>query len=539
MIRDGGTRLHARGVLSRPVRPSAGAGRAPAGRAAWAAAALLAGSVLLPSGPAACRRAPTSLTLSLPYDLDGLEPGARDRLSDFAVLSNLYEPLVTTDPGLGTRPCLAERWTNPEVTRWVFHLRPGVRFHDGRPLTAADVVASFRRLLEKPAALEAARHILTIESVRALSARDVEIRTRTPMADFLNRVRFIHVVPASASGEDLRRRAVGTGPYRLRDYRPGVSLTLERNEDYWGPAPDLERAVLLLGRMPADALADLLSGRSGFVQSNSRDAVVAGGQPGFVVRKVSSIAVKFLVLDIGSARSPHVSGGINPFRDRRVREAIHVGLDRAALVEELPAPALPTFQLVPPFIFGYSPALPRPEPDRARARALLADAGWPDGFAVTLHARRLLGDAVGPLRTALGQIGIRVDARLLADPEFFAQTREGGGFALGLTRFGCPTGDAANFFDAGLHSRDRAGGWGRSNFGGYASPEVDRLLELATRTLLPEERRPLLERVMAIALTDLPWIPLYVDEDVYVHRAGFSWEPRLDNYVIVSELKTR
>lgn len=505
------------------------------------AAAAACGAVLLASllAVAGCRRpdAVRELTLSLPYDLDTLEPGRRDRLSDFAVLSNLYEPLVTTDAGLTVRPCLAERWSNPDETTWVFDLRRGVRFHDGRPLTADDVVASFRRLLDEPVTLEAARHVGTIASIRALAPGRVEIRTRTPMPDFLNRVRFIHVVPASASRAELQAAAVGTGPYRLVASVPGASVTLARFEGYWGRPPDVERAVVLLNRQPADALADLLSGRAGFAQSNSRDAVVAGGHGGFVLRRVGSIAVKLLVVDVAGERSPHVVGGVNPFRDRRVREAIHVGIDRVRLVESLPAPAFPAWQLVPPFIFGYAPGLPRPEPDPARARALLAEAGHPGGFRATLHARRLLSDSVEPLRRELEGIGIRADVRTLPEAEFFAETEPGSGFVMGLTRFGCPTGDAANFFDTGLHSPRPDGSWGADNYARYSSPEVDELLERAARTLFPGRRRPMLERVMEIAMRDLPWIPLYVDEDVYVHRAGLEWQPRLDNYVIVCDLR--
>lgn len=499
------------------------------------------GLALLLLCPAACRRGrgPEALTLSLPYDLDSLVPGHRDRLSDFAILSNLYEPLVTTDASLTVRPCLSLRWTNPDERTWVFDLRRGVRFHDGRPMTASDVVASIRRLFDDPASLEAARHIQAIESVRALSADRVEIRTRTPMADFLNRIRFIHIAPEGSTREELRRGAVGTGPYRLVASRPGESITLARYEGYWGEAPAVERAVVLLNRAPTDALADLLSGRSGFVQSSSRDALVAGEQPGFVVRRVSSIAVKFLVFNLANERGANVSGGVDPFRDRRVREAIHVGIDRGRLVGQLPGPALPAHQLVPPFIFGYAPDLPRPVPDVARARSLLAEAGFPGGFAATLHARRLLSDAIEPLRSELARIGIRVDVRALPEAEYFREAAPGSGFAFGLTRFGCPTGDAANFFDTGLHSRDRAGGWGQDNYATYASPEVDALIEKAALALLPEARRPLLERVMEIAMRDLPWIPLYVDEDVYVHRADLAWQPRLDNYVIVSELRER
>lgn len=489
----------------------------------------------------ACRRAarPLELTLSLPYDLDSLEPGLRDRLSDFAVLSNFYEPLVTTDANLALRPCLAERWTNPDMTTWVFDLRRGVRFHDGRPLTARDVVATFRRLLDEPGRLEAARHIHAIESVRALADDRVEIRTRTPMADFLNRIRFIHVVPEGSTPEGLRSGAVGTGPYRLVSSSAGESVTLERFPGYWGTAPAVERAVVRLVRSPVDALADLLAGRSGFVQSSSKDALLAGSQPGFAVRRASSIAVKFLFFDVTSPRSPDVSGGVNPFRDRRVREAIHVGLDRARLVERLPAPALPAWQLVPPFIFGYSPHLPRPAADPEKARALLAEAGFPAGFPVVLRARRLLADAFEPLREGLEKIGIRADVRGMSEAEFFAESREAPGFTVALSRFGCPTGDAANFFDAGLHSRDAAGRWGRDNRGGYANAEVDRLIEEAAVTLQPELRRPLLERVMEIAVQDLPWVPLYVDEDVYVFRDDLDWQARLDSYVIVSEIRRR
>jgi len=498
--------------------------------------------LVLGAASTGCRQPPAparGLTLSVPYDLESLEPGACDRLSDFAVLSNLYEPLVTTDANLAIRPWLADRWTNPDPTTWVFHLRRGVRFHDGRPMTAEDVVASFRRLLEHPGTLEAARHIQTLQLVRAIAEDQVEMRTETPMGDFLNRVRFIHVVPANASSDSLRSGAVGTGPYRLVSHRPGESVTLRRYDGYWGPPPSIPEAVVLLNRMPEAALSDVLSGRSGFAQTNSRAALSAGERPGLVLHRVSSVAVKLLLFEMRRERSAHVSGGRNPFRDRRVREAIHIGIDRRALIDALPAPARAEYQLVPSFIFGYAPRLPPPPYDPARARALLAEAGWPGGFAATLHARRLLADAVPALRDALAGIGIRVDARSLPEAEFFVQTREKADFVLALTRFGCPTGDAANFFESGLHRPDAEHGYGSSNSGGYADPEVDRLIEEARQTLTPPDRRVLLERVMEIAMQDLPWIPLYVDEDVYLHSAGLAWQPRLDNYVIVSELRAQ
>ncbi len=480
-----------------------------------------------------------ALTLSLPYDLATLNPGARDRLSDFALLSNLYEPLVTTDASLKVLPCLAERWENPDLTTWIFHLRKGVSFHDGTPLTAEDVVYSLQRL-RADESLEARRHVSTIDDARADGERRVVIHTRTPLADFLNRIRFIHVCRRGATKEELERKANGTGPYELVSFRRGEEMVLRRSSGYWGPRPAIDHAVIRLDRTADQAVADLESGGSGFVQANSFAAIrAARGRPGLTMAEVPSITVKLLFFDVASERTPFVRGERNPFRDRRVREAIDVGVDRDRLARRLSVPAVPAFQLVQPFIFGYDPDLAAPVPSVERARSLLAEAGWKDGFEATLHTRRLLADGAVALREELAPLGIRLNLELLSEEAFFAATRERPEFVMGLTRFGCPTGDAANFLDAALHTPDPAHGYGSVNNGGYANPEVDGLIEQAARELTPSLRRPLLERIMRIASRDLAWIPLYVDRDVYVFDAGLAWRPRLDNYVIVSEIEAR
>ena len=493
-------------------------------------------------GGSFCRpqpKSPSPMVVSLPYDLDSLEPGRRDRLSDFAVLSNLYEPLVTTDARLRLQPALADRWENPDEKTWVFHLRPGVRFHDGRLVTPRDVAFSFQRLAAKEE-LEARRHVAVLVNAEALDETRVMLRTETPMADFLNRVRFIHILPLDSTKEELERRPNGTGPYRFVRY-DRKEIEVVRNASYWGPAPALERAVIRLNRNADDALADVLSGQSAFAQTNSFAALrAAESRPELSVVRGMSIAVKTLFFDVSRERNPHVGGGKNPFRDPRVREAVNLALDRRRLVGELPVPALPMTQLVPPFIFGYDADLPPPAADPARARALLEAAGWPSGFDVTLHTRSLLLDGATAIRTLLRDAGIRVTIQPLEEREFFQATDpEHRDFALALTRFGCPTGDAANFFDAAIHSTDTARGFGRVNAGGYESPEVDRLIEVSGRTLDPTLRLPLLKKVMRIAMQDLPWIPLYLDQDVYLFRAGTTWTPRLDNYALLAEISVR
>ena len=481
-----------------------------------------------------------TLTVSVPYDADSLEPGRRDRLSDFAILSNVYEPLVTTDARLSIALGLAARWENPDERTWVFHLRRLARFHDGRPLTADDVVFSFKRLVDDPT-LEARRFILAIEDVQRVSEASVMIRTRTPLADFLNRVRFIHIVRRGSTPDGLRSRANGTGPFRVVSYRPREEVAFARNDAYWGPRAPFGRAVLRLNRTASEALADLSKGTSDLVQAGSRDALeLAKAQPGIRVHRVSSITVKLLQFDVERERTPHVAGGRNPFRDRRVREAVHLALDRERLAGLLQAPARPAYQLVPPFIFGFDPELPPPVPDLARARALLAEAGWPNGFEVTMHARAILSDGAEAVRRLLANAGIRVDVRLLPEKEFFEATDPGRrDFVMALTRFGCPTGDASNFLDVALHTPDPVTGLGQDNAGGYASEEANRLVEEAGRILDPSRRKDVLQRLMRLAMHDLPWIPLYVDEEVYLSKPGIAWEPRLDNYVLLSEVSLR
>ncbi|MCC6133015.1 MAG: hypothetical protein IT186_24050 [Acidobacteria bacterium] len=480
-----------------------------------------------------------TLSLSLPYSLDSLEPGALDRLTDFAVLSNFYEPLVTTDSNLVIKPCLAERWENPDMQTWVFHLRPGVKFHNGRPLTAADVAFSIQRLFDDES-LEARRHLFSIREVKAEGGLKVVIRTKTHLADFLNRIRFIHISPAGSSRQELRSQVNGTGPYRAKSYQPGEELTIVRNPTYWGPPPAIEQATLRLNRSPDKALEELTSGRSGFIQSNSVRALDAARlRKDLTVSEIQSIAVKLLYFDVASERNPLVKGGKNPFFVRRVREALNIGIDRAALTRRLPVPASPAFQLVPPFIFGHNASLKPPATDKARARALLAEAGFPNGFEVTFHARRLLADGAAAIQEELATLGIKTTLVLQSEEDFFETTRARPSFVMALTRYGCPTGDAANIFDSVLHTPDHTKGLGIVNSGGYANPEMDGLVEEAARQLQPSARRAVLERIMQIAMQELPWIPLYVDRDVYVYESDLDWRPRLDNYVIVSEIGLR
>ncbi len=499
-------------------------------------APLLAAGVLLTlSGCARPAPAGRTYTISVPYDLDSLDPGARNRLSDFSLLSNLYEPLVATDANLSARPALAVRWSNPDALTWLFELRPGVRFHDGSPLSAEDVVWSFERL-RRSRELEMSGHVAGIRSVRARDERTVEIRTVAPVGILLHKLRFVLVVRHGEDFQALAARENGTGPYRLASWEKGRSMTLEQNPTYWGRTPALSRVRIALNRTAEVALDDFRSGRSLFVQSNAKATEGAlRDVRGVELRRNSSVSVKFLYLDVARETSDGVSGGRNPFRDARVRRAVSLAIDRSELVRRLSSLATPANQLVTPYIFGYDPARKPLRCDPPEARRLLAEAGWPDGFEVRFPARGLFSEAAGLVAEMLGRVGIRARVTALSEADWFRAMSERR-FSMTLSRFGCPTGDASDLFENALHAPEPGRPVGLTNYSGYASPDVDRLVEEAARTLEMSRRQAILFQATARVMDDLPLVPLYVDQDLYAFRAGVEWNPRNDNFLIASEI---
>ncbi|MEO6323103.1 MAG: ABC transporter substrate-binding protein, partial [Thermoanaerobaculia bacterium] len=396
---------------------------------------------------------PSAIEISVPYEVDTLDPHARNRLSNFAIVSHFYEPLVTTDTNMSIHPCLATRWDNPDLVTWVFHLRPQVRFHSGKTLDADDVVYSFQRLLGKND-LGVAGYVLNIERVRALDPLTVEIKTSAPMSILLNKIRFVLIIPKGATTASLSRGVDGTGPYAFESWKPGVEIRMTRNEKTWGPRPTLSHVTVRLARSPEQALADLTAGHSDLVQLNSRSGGVAAGKlPGVIVKKQTSIYVKYLSYDQSHEVTPFCPGIPNPFRKKQVREAINLAIDRAALVARLSSDGVPAWQAVPPFIFGYNPAVrePRYQPDQARA--LLAQAGYPKGFTVTLHVRKIFEEAAAIVKEMLGKVGIRVTVSALPDAEYFAIVSEKKA-SFFLSRFGCPTGDVSDILDGAIHTFD-------------------------------------------------------------------------------------
>lgn len=494
-------------------------------------------TVMLLAAAVSCRpsapRVP-ELVLSVPHDVETLDPHARDRTADAVVAAHLYDGLVALDREMGVRPALAESWSSPDDLTWVFTLRDGPSFPGGRPVVADDVVATLERLKSR-ADLEFGLYAAGIESARARDARTVVLRTKSPSAILLNKLASIAIVPRGA-GSSLATRPEGTGPYRLAAFGARV-LRLVRNETWWGPKPAARDVTILLGRSAAEAAEDVASGRSSVGQCSTRAAAaIAGRQPGVTLVRRAGLGVKYLGFDVAGGEPPGGCDPARPFRSRLVREAVSRAIDRSALVESLPVFARPATRLIPAGVFGHDPREKGASFDVAGARELLSRAGFRSGLDATLDTRRGGLPMASRIAELLAPAGFRVRAVEHPEAEFFDRARKG---ELGFffSAFVCASGDASDLWEAGFHSVDPERGRGSSNWGRWSDPALDAAIERTAGMLDPEARREALWEIGRKADAELVWIPLYGDENVWAVREPFRLRPRANGYLLAAEIE--
>ncbi len=356
-------------------------------------AAGLALAALGPSRPAAAQ----TFAFGLPAEPVQLDPAVVSDAASLAVTYQLFEGLVrlrgaTTE----IEPALAERWeVAPDGRAWTFHLRPGVRFHDGTPLDAAAVVWNFDRWShaghpQHANQVAAGQTFEYWESLfggvddrslvaraEAVDARTVRLVLRAPHAPLLASLAVAGLGLASPAavgrwGTAFGKHPVGTGPFRFAEWRTGQAIVLEANPGYWGPKPKVRRVVFRPITDNGQRLAALKAGELHGLEGLSPDDVaVVERDPDLTLVRRPASTTGYLAFNY------HV----REFQDRRVREAVARAIDKGALVTALYGSlGIPATQLLPPSFWAHHPGLRDPAPDAAAARALLREAGFPAGL---------------------------------------------------------------------------------------------------------------------------------------------------------------
>ena len=462
----------------------------------------------------------------------------------WTIQRNIFDPLTDVDGDMQLGPCLAERWEHVDELTWVFHLRQGVTFQNGNPFTADDALYS----LNRAKTWERSRvksEIETVVNVEAPDAATLRITTAVPDAILPLRLAQVLILdretcePAIAEHGDewLATQANGTGAYRLAEWERDSHLTLEANENFWGGAPGVKvlefvpisnnaTRMAALQRGELDLMIDL---PTAFVEQ-------ARAIPGVRVVQEPGLRLIYLGLDCGREQTPGYAAGPNPLRDKRVREAIMLGIDNRAIVSTtMNGMAAPADQLVPEGMIGFDPAIQLTRPDYARAKALLAEAGFAQGFTIRLDGPndRYVNDAkiMQSVAQELARIGITVEVNAQPKSRFFAEEAAGNCsfFLLGWTN---ANGDGIGTFDHLLRTFDAVRGYGASNRStNYSNAELDRLCAESSSTFDPARRNALIQQANRIAVEDYVHIPLHFQMDIYAVSDRLKFEPRRDTHV--------
>lgn len=515
-------------------------------RTAIRALAILAlGSVLVALYGCKTPSPPDEITIALNSALITLDPHYTNEVTSHVIHSNIYETLVDMNFGSTPVPALAIKWDNPDDLTWTFELSHNVRFHNGDPCTSEDVLFSLMRAKTDPRS-DWSGELVAISRIEAPSPYRLIIRTERPYPILLNRISSIAIVPKryvqSHDTSILERHPIGSGPYKFVSWDQNTgAVTLERWDRYYKPLPSIRKVHFEALADPGKRVQALLSGRVDMITDIPLDGYkLIQKRSDVQFMEISGIREMFLAFDMAREKTPYASSPRNPFLERRVRQAFVQAVNTKWIVEHvLGGFATEAAQFAPASVFGYNNALERPPYDPEAARKLLTQAGYPDGFEVTLDSPRdtyLSDTAVADaIAESLRAVNIKVNVNKLEKSILF-EKETSRDTSLYMLSWSCGSGDMAEIFDYLLHTPDPQKGFGVDNGGQYSNPEVDRLAGEAAQIMDPSVRLKRLQAAVSAAAQDIPWVPLYVQADTYALRKGFLWTPPGDRNIRVSKI---
>ena len=454
-----------------------------------------------------------------------LDPHSQNEGPTNAMNGQIYESLVTRDAALALQPELAESWTSAE-DGWTFKLRQGVKFHDGSDFTAEDVAFSFERAnAESSDFKEQAKNVASVEII---DDHTVKLITDGPNPILPNQLTSILIMDSGwaeannvVNPQDFKakeesfaaRNTNGTGPFKLVSRAPDELTVLEANGDWWGKGQfpgNIDRIEYRPIGNAATRVASLLSGEVDFVLDPPlQDLKRIESADGLKVSTVAQIRSIFFGMDQGvdELRSSDVKGK-NPFKDAKVREAFNLAIDKAAIQRVvMEGLSFPTAMITPPGVLGNTPELDESYGfDLEKAKALMTEAGYADGFSVQLDCpnnRYNNDEKICQAAVAmLAKIGVKVNLDAIPKAQHFPkiQNRTSDFYMLG---WGVPTLDSHYVFSYLL---EKDGSW---NATGYDNARVNEITQLITTETDIPKRTALIDEAWQIIKAEMPYVPIH------------------------------
>ena len=498
-----------------------------------------------------------NLTMGVGAPVTSIDPHFHQLSPNNAVAGMIFDRLINTDSQARMIPGLAESWTAVAPDVWEFKLRRGVRFHNGSEFTAEDVAFTFQRVPNVPNSPSSfAAFVRPMKSVEVVDSHTIRITTNGPYPllpqDMTNLYILDRETHQGVATEDFNagRAAIGTGPYRMVSHRLGDRIEFERNDNYFGDRPAFARVNYRMIINESARTAALLAGDVDFIdQVPTADLARLRRDQRLALSETVGLRLIYIAVDhLRTDASPFVTDNEgrpiaqNPLKDVRVRRALSMAIDRAAITSRImEGSATPSGQFLPPGVFSHVPELTAPRTDAEGARRLLAEAGFPQGFRITLHGPNNRYPNDERIIQAVGQMWTRIGVRtaIEAQPWTTFVARAGRAeFSSFLIGWGSnPEGSHPLRNIIATQNRDR--GWGASNRGRYSNPEVDARLEVALTEIDDARREQMLMAAQRIAFEDMAIIPLHIQTNIWAMRNTLRHEPRADELTRAQDIRAR
>jgi len=495
------------------------------------------------------------LKIAVAADITSMDPHFFNLFPNNNMAEHIFDKLVQMDPDSKMIPGIATSWKVIDPTTWEFKLRKGVKFHDGSELTAEDVAFSIDRVAQIPNSPGPfVAYTKAIVGKEIVDPYTIRFKTAFPHPLMPNDLSTIYIVSkkvaTGASTEDFNtgKAAIGSGRFKYVRYVSGDRVELARNDAYWGEKPQWEKVMFKIIKNEPARVAALLSGDVDAIeQPPTADIVRIKGDPKFTVTSKISHRVIYFNFDHLQRSSPFITDKTgkpldkNPLLDVRVRRAISKAINRQAIADRvMEGQAVPSGQLVSEKLFGNVPGLKAEVYDVEGAKKLLTEAGYPNGFNITIHgpSGRYVNDEkiVQAVAQMLSRIGItaKVETAPMGPYSGRASKQE---FSFHMVGWGASTGEASSPLRSLLATYNRDKGLGAVNWGRYSNVKVDYLIEQALQQVDDENRRVMLQNATKLAMEDLGIMPIHFQFTLWATKKNVAYTPRTDEYTLAFQFR--
>ncbi len=467
------------------------------------------------------------LTILSSIALDTLHPYAHSSSPHYGTWNNMLEPLVEVDYGKKTYfGILAQSWEF-QGKKWIFKLRQNVRFHDGSPFTAADVIYSINRMKNDKQSLQR-ENFRDLTEMQALDDHTIAFTTEVPSAVFLDRLNNRFIISKSATeaqgGDPGEHKPVGTGPYRFVSWQRDGNLVVTRHDNYWGTKAAIKEIVTRRVREDAGRVAGLLAGQGDVINNVPVEEVARFDKHPRVRTEIAEgQRMYFLAMNVTH----------KPFDNKLVRQAINYAVDPAVIIKHIYEGN--GYVMNGPMgsnVIGFDPKIKRYPVDVKKGKELLDKAGFSQGLEVKLYFSPdrypKAKEVCQVIADQLAKIGIKVE---LVSQEFVIFWGKDGvnGGKLGFYYVGRPAADADTVYDQYYRS-------GVSPRIQYKNPEFDRIIDEEQRTGDQKKRVALLHQAGRILMEDVPFVPLYTLAEIYGVARNVVWKARPDEKILAGTM---